>query len=1413
MEGKGQAGEEDPLCPRLILSAEEHKRDCEKWSKALIIKLLGKRIVLRFLLARLQKSWNLVSSFEAIDLDNGFLLLRFQNDGSEFSGLEVRKTVAHVSIEVGSIAGCVVSGNSLTSPAQELVNTNPIKGGSVESSVLSPQKKGRSLEVGTKKNVVKEGKDRPKFGIKQALKKNGIENVPPVPMADGLSKGPVKGKLKNLAGSEGPNILGSSISNSVKKDLGGACCGDPDSKTYVPGSRNVESFTNLVGGGVGKTSFPTLIRDLKFRFKISIMALLETRVGVLKGDDIIRKLGFSSFFSQEHVGFFGGIWLLWEGNLVDVEVLIHHHQFVHTKVTYLDSKKVDFITFVYGSPRRMERRALWLELEDISYGMTDPWLVLGDFNDILYAFEKIGGQELCWKGMDEFNQCLFNCNVSDMGFKGPDFTWKRGRLQERLDKACFSEARNISWPNRFVSHLPFYNSDHRPILLCNEMVSVPMEHSRSFKFMAAWLTDSRFGELVRSCWENGNWMTARRKFEVDARFWHQNVFKENELWRKLQSVLVKEELTWFQRPRNQWLKFGGKNTRFFHASTVARRRHNRIVTLKDEGGNWIADSESLVQLAVSFYQDLFTIEGVREDKFPIQKVFPRLAECDKRRLALVPSKEEIKRTVFMMEKFKARPDELSAIFFQSQWGTVGDSVCSLVMDVFNKPEMVRDINGTLICLIPKKESPESIRDFRPISLCNVVYKIITKIIVGRLKDLLPRIVSLNQCSFIKGRQGFDNVIIVQEVIHSMRVKKGSQGWMMIKVDLEKAYDRLDWSFILETLDDIGLPEPLSLLIYKCISTSSMSLLWNGVVTKEIFHERGIRQGDLISPLLFVLCMEKLSQLIQVAVDSRAWKPIFLRKKTPPISNLLFADDIIICAEASVEQAQSTVLPLGVCNEIEKITRNFIWGSSQSQGKVHLVSWNRVCRPKKDGGLGFRDQKLINRAYSMKLGFDILSNRDSLWVKVLQNKYKVEESFMPTLRKSNCASNTWRGIQKVWDQVLEGSRIIIGTGSNTSFWYDRWVPNIGRLVDWSLSNIPEAMKHWKVSDCVQRGSWDWDKFSPFLSKDILVAIEKIMSSFNYDEMDRVIWSPSNSGSFSVKSAYNLLANPSVSSISLQWDTIWKWAGPQRIKFFLWLAAGNKLLTNAERFRRHFSTSEACPSCQNLVDDTDHILRKCPWDRNSLVFNNKSSSPQGLFSQASIYVANINTANGMLSAAGLVPVGYEEILVSWCPPWPGWIKINTYEAFSERLSYNSCGGVARDELGNWISGFYKRLYPESVLMGELWGILIGLDWAWGYGSKQIMIESDSLVAVHLVKEGCVKSHPCHEMVYRIRAMMDKDWKVEIDHVFRESNQVADWLASSGRQYVWDTQWHESCPLGCAKLVLDDRRGIMLPRNFAV
>ena len=144
----------------------------------------------------------------------------------------------------------------------------------------------------------------------------------------------------------------------------------------------------------------------------------------------------------------------------------------------------------------------------------------------------------------------------------------------------------------------------------------------------------------------------------------------------------------------------------------------------------------------------------------------------------------------------------------------------------------------------------------------MVYKMVTKIIVARLKPLLDKLVSLVQTTFVLGRKGVDNVIIVQEIIHTIGRKKGNVGNMAIKVDLEKAYDKLKWSFIRETLLKANIHRDLVCLIMSCVSTTSTSVLFNEGKLEAFYPSRGIRQGDLLSPYIFILCMEVLGQLIE-----------------------------------------------------------------------------------------------------------------------------------------------------------------------------------------------------------------------------------------------------------------------------------------------------------------------------------------------------------------------------------------------------------------------------------------------------------------------------------------------------------------------------------------------------------------------
>jgi len=184
-----------------------------------------------------------------------------------------------------------------------------------------------------------------------------------------------------------------------------------------------------------------------------------------------------------------------------------------------------------------------------------------------------------------------------------------------------------------------------------------------------------------------------------------------------------------------------------------------------------------------------------------------------------------------------------------------------------------------------------------------VYKVITKVIVRRLKHVLPELISPCQVSFIPGRLIGDNVVIMQETLDTVRKKRNGKGYMVIKLDLEKAYDRLRWSFIRDTLQEMRLPQNLIEVIMLCITTSTMQILWNGDPTEQFAPLRRVRQGDPLSPYLFVACMKRLSQYIEELVRTSQWRPISICKNGPEISHLMFADDIILFAEATVEQAK------------------------------------------------------------------------------------------------------------------------------------------------------------------------------------------------------------------------------------------------------------------------------------------------------------------------------------------------------------------------------------------------------------------------------------------------------------------------------------------------------------------------------
>lgn len=189
--------------------------------------------------------------------------------------------------------------------------------------------------------------------------------------------------------------------------------------------------------------------------------------------------------------------------------------------------------------------------------------------------------------------------------------------------------------------------------------------------------------------------------------------------------------------------------------------------------------------------------------------------------------EEIKRTLFSMSTNKAPgPDGFPVEFYKAAWSVVGQDIIKAVQYFFLYGLMPRSTNATLLSLIPKSAEAERMTDYRPIACCNIVYKVISKIIARRLKATLPSAIEMNQCAFIKGRLLLENVLLATELVKDYH-KPGISSRSAIKLDISKAFDTIQWSFIEVVLQAMGYPDLFITWIMRCVDSAAFSVSVNG----------------------------------------------------------------------------------------------------------------------------------------------------------------------------------------------------------------------------------------------------------------------------------------------------------------------------------------------------------------------------------------------------------------------------------------------------------------------------------------------------------------------------------------------------------------------------------------------------------
>lgn len=273
------------------------------------------------------------------------------------------------------------------------------------------------------------------------------------------------------------------------------------------------------------------------------------------------------------------------------------------------------------------------------------------------------------------------------------------------------------------------------------------------------------------------------------------------------------------------------------------------------------------------------------------------------KLTVELSAEEIHTTLKKMHPSKAPgPDGFSPCFYQQFWSLVGKDVVEAVRSFMESDIKMQKVNCTNVALIPKVKTPQYMTQLRPISLCNVLYKIGSKVLANRLKPLLHQFISPFQSAFVPGRLISDNSLLAFEIAHSLKQRrKGKVGYGALKLDMSKAYDRVEWTFLEAAMLKLGFSSAWVRWIMRCVSTVSYSFNLNGEPRGKFFPTRGLRQGDAISPYLFLICAEALSRLISAAEIQQRLHGMKVCRKAPSISHLFFADDSLIFFKANASE--------------------------------------------------------------------------------------------------------------------------------------------------------------------------------------------------------------------------------------------------------------------------------------------------------------------------------------------------------------------------------------------------------------------------------------------------------------------------------------------------------------------------------
>lgn len=675
-------------------------------------------------------------------------------------------------------------------------------------------------------------------------------------------------------------------------------------------------------------------------------ALLETHIKEPQLSYVMSKACQDWNFTSNHSSDPDGrIIIIWK-NPATVRVLSQTRQSMTCEVEICQRQKICF-TAVYASNCNEERQDLWVDLINLHQTLqlsSTPWILGGDFNQITHPAEHSSPLvNSLTPPMISFRNVLYQLEVFDLRYTGPLHTWSNkspsNPTAEKLDRLLANHSWISLYPNSHASFLPPEFSDHSPCLL-DLSVPLPIAGTRPFKFYNYLTKHHNFTQTIAAAWEQaGGYATnlsalcyKLRKIKGDLKALNRSNFsniqervretncllqvvqvqaltsptpdlfqQEKELYDKWCFLRAIEESYFKQKSRVNWLKEGDLNTAYFHRLVQVRASFNSIRSFTLPSGALVTDPIAMGLHAISHFQAILApsvmpllscpptwFQSILYYRCPIQ-----LSQG----MIKVPDAEEITRVLMKLNSNKSPgPDGLTSGFFKASWPILGSEVLLAISNFFATGFLPSATNATILTLVPKRPGATSISDFRPISCCNTIYKCISKMLVHRLKPILTDLVLPNQTAFVQGRLLVENTVLAAEVVNGYHRNKGPKR-IAIKVDIAKAFDTISWDFIFSCLYSIGIPNLYIRWLQACVCTPSFTVGFNGTVQGYFKSSRGLRQGDPLSPYLFVIAMNCLSVLLNKGAEEGKFGYHHNCKETK-LTHLCFADDLMIFMEGT-----------------------------------------------------------------------------------------------------------------------------------------------------------------------------------------------------------------------------------------------------------------------------------------------------------------------------------------------------------------------------------------------------------------------------------------------------------------------------------------------------------------------------------